>query len=241
MAEVNQAEDLNEVLRVRREKLRELQENGKNPFEEVRFPVRDTAAQVKDNFEAYEGKAVVMAGRLMSKRVMGKASFCDLADGDSHIQLYVRRDEVGDDPYLAFKKFDIGDIVGIHGEVFRTHAGEISVKVTQIKLLAKSLRPLPEKFHGLKDMDLKYRQRYVDLIINPDVRNTFVTRSRIVQEIRNYLNKQGYLEVETPILNTIPGGAAKSAVFSGMRGWTRSIIRNLLLLNYMKRMAIITV
>ncbi len=201
-------EDLNEILRVRREKLQELQDGGNDPFLKVRYDVTHHAAEIKENFEDLEGKKVSLGGRLMSKRVMGKASFCDLADRSDRIQLYVRRDEIGDEPYAAFKKFDIGDVVGVEGEVFRTHAGEISVKVTEITLLAKSLRPLPEKFHGLQDTDLKYRQRYVDLIVNPDVRNTFITRSRIIQEIRKYLDAQGYLEVETPILNTIPGGAA---------------------------------
>ncbi len=201
-------QDLNEILKIRREKLSELKENEKNPFEEVKFERTHSVLDIKGNFEEMEGKEVSLAGRMMSKRIMGKASFCDLADRDGKIQLYVRRDEIGDEPYLEFKKFDIGDIIGICGEVFKTHMGEISIKVKEIKLLAKSLQPLPEKWHGLKDIELKYRQRYVDLIINPDVRNTFVLRSKIIKEIRSYLDKLGYLEVETPILNTIPGGAA---------------------------------
>lgn len=201
-------QDLNEILKIRREKLAELQKNDKNPFEEVKFERTNAVSDIKDKFDEFEDKQVSLAGRMMSKRIMGKASFCDLADRDGKIQLYVRRDEIGDEQYADFKKYDIGDIIGVSGTVFRTHAGEISVKVTNIKLLAKSLQPLPEKWHGLRDIELKYRQRYVDLIINPDVRKTFVIRSRIIKEIRDYLDNLGYLEVETPILNTIPGGAA---------------------------------
>ena len=214
MAEViqNPAEtteqDLNEILRVRREKLRELQENGNDPFEIVRFDADSTAADIKADFENMEGKTVTLAGRLMTKRVMGKASFCDLMDKTGRIQMYVRRDEVGEEPYAAFKKFDIGDIVGAKGEVFLTKTGEISIKVGEITLLAKSLRPLPEKFHGLTDTDTRYRQRYVDLIVNTEVRDTFVKRSKIIASIRRYLDGQGFLEVETPMLVANAGGAA---------------------------------
>lgn len=202
------AEDLNEILRIRREKLDELKNSGKDPYAITIYNRDSNSAEIKDNFEAMEGKTVSVAGRLMSKRGMGKASFCDLSDREGRIQMYVRQDEVGEESYAEFKRFDIGDVVGAVGEVFMTHKGEISIKVKEITLLSKSLRPLPEKFHGLKDMDLKYRQRYVDLIINADVRNTFIVRSKIIKEIRSFLDDRGYLEVETPILNTIPGGAA---------------------------------
>ncbi len=203
---VQETEDLNEILRVRREKLRELQENGQDPFEIVRFDADSTAAGIKAEY--IEGKKVIVAGRLMSKRVMGKASFCNLMDKTGRIQLYVKRDDVGEEPYAAFKKFDIGDIVGAEGEVFKTKTEEISVKVTKLTLLSKSLRPLPEKFHGLTDTDTRYRQRYVDLIMNEDVRDTFVKRSKIISSIRRYLDGQGFLEVETPMLVSNAGGAA---------------------------------
>jgi len=200
-------EDLNEILKVRREKLAELIENGKNPYEITKFDRQHSTKQIIDNYNEFEGKIVVVAGRLMSKRGMGKASFCDLADRDGKIQLYIRKDEVGDETYAEVKKIDIGDIVGISGEVFTTHKGEISIKVQSLQLLTKSLQPLPEKYHGLKDPDLRYRQRYVDLIVNPEVKDTFVKRSKIISSIRNYLNSKDFLEVDTPILNTISGGA----------------------------------
>ncbi len=200
-------EDLNEILKVRREKLAELIENGKNPYEITKFDRQHSTKQIIDNYDEFEGKNVVVAGRLMSKRGMGKASFCDLADRDGKIQLYIRKDEVGDETYAEVKKIDIGDIVGISGEVFTTHKGEISIKVQTLQLLTKSLQPLPEKYHGLKDPDLRYRQRYVDLIVNPEVKDTFVKRSKIISSIRNYLNSNDFLEVDTPILNTISGGA----------------------------------
>ncbi len=205
---MNETEDLNEILQVRREKLRELQENGQDPFAVVRFDADSTAEGIKADFEKLEGKKVTVAGRLMTKRVMGKASFCDLMDKTGRIQMYVRRDEIGEEPYAGFKKFDIGDIVGATGEVFLTKTGEISIKVSEIKLLAKSLRPLPEKFHGLTDTDTRYRQRYVDLIVNTEVRDTFVKRSKIIASIRRYLDGQGFLEVETPMLVANAGGAA---------------------------------
>ena len=205
---MNETEDLNEILQVRREKLRELQENGQDPFAVVRFDADSTAEGIKADFEKLEGKKVTVAGRLMTKRVMGKASFCDLMDKTGRIQMYVRRDEIGEEPYAGFKKFDIGDIVGATGEVFLTKTGEISIKVSEIKLLAESLRPLPEKFHGLTDTDTRYRQRYVDLIVNTEVRDTFVKRSKIIASIRRYLDGQGFLEVETPMLVANAGGAA---------------------------------
>jgi lysyl-tRNA synthetase class 2 len=203
-----QEQDLNEILKIRRDKLKELKESGKNPFEQVKYNKTHSSEYIKENFDALEGSIVSVAGRMLSKRGMGKASFCDLADREGKIQLYVRQDGIGEESYAMFKKYDIGDIIGVEGEVFRTSKGEISVKAGEVVLLSKSLQPLPEKWHGLKDMDLKYRQRYVDLIINPDVRQTFITRSKIIKEIRAFLDNRGYLEVETPILNTIPGGAA---------------------------------
>lgn len=201
-------QDLNEILKVRRAKLEELQKNNNDPFKIVKYEVTHSAKYIVDNFETMEGQFVSIAGRLMSKRGMGKAGFCDVQDRDGKIQIYVKVDEVGKDVYENFKKFDIGDIVGVKGEVFRTHKGEISVKVKEIILLSKSLQPLPEKWHGLKDVDLRYRQRYVDLIVNPDVRKNFIVRSKIIQSIRKFLDERGFLEVDTPILNTIPGGAA---------------------------------
>ena len=206
-AEPTQAE-LNELLRIRRDKLRELQEAGADPFEQVRFDRTNFTTDIKDRFEEMEGQTVRLAGRMMSKRVMGKASFADLSDRYGRLQLYVTRDALGEDVYKAFKKMDIGDLIGIAGEVFRTQKGEISVKVTELTLLSKNLIPLPEKWHGLKDTDMRYRQRYVDLIINPEVRDTFEKRSAIVREIRRFMDGRGFMEVETPCLNTIPGGAA---------------------------------
>lgn len=201
-------QDLSEILKVRRSKLAELQNNNKDPFKNVKYDVTHSTKYIIDNFESMEGQAISIAGRLMSKRGMGKAGFCDVQDRDAKIQIYVRIDEIGQESYEDFKKFDIGDIVGVKGEVFRTHKGEISIKVKEIILLSKSLQPLPEKWHGLKDTDLRYRQRYVDLIVNPEVRNTFVLRSSIIKSIRKFLDDRGFLEVDTPLLNTIPGGAA---------------------------------
>ncbi|MCX8129172.1 MAG: lysine--tRNA ligase [Clostridia bacterium] len=200
-------QDLNEILKVRRLKLHELQENGKDPFKTVKYDVTHSTTYIIDNFENMEGQFVSIAGRLMSKRGMGKASFCDVQDRDGKIQLYVKIDEIGESVYEDFKKFDIGDIVGVKGEVFKTHKGEISLKAKEVTLLSKSLQPLPEKWHGLKDTDLRYRQRYVDLIVNPDVRKTFIARSKIIKSIRKFLDDRGFLEVDTPLLNTIPGGA----------------------------------
>lgn len=201
-------ENLSEIQKVRRAKLAELQQNGKDPFKVFKYDVTSSTSNIIDNFESMEGKYVSIAGRIMSKRGMGKASFCDIQDRDGRIQLYVKMDEVGAEVYEDFKKYDIGDIVGVKGEVFKTHKGEISIKVKEITLLSKSLQPLPEKWHGLKDMDLRYRQRYVDLIVNPEVRRTFVIRSNIIKAIREFLDKRGFLEVDTPLLNTIAGGAA---------------------------------
>ena len=200
--------DLGEQTRVRREKLAELQAAGEDPFQLTRFDWDATSRQIKENFDAMEGKSVKVAGRLMSKRGMGKVSFCDLQDTDGRIQLYARQDEMDEAVYKKFKKFDIGDIVGVDGEVFRTQRGEMSVRAKNITLLSKSLLPLPEKFHGLQDKELRYRQRYVDLMVNPDVKNNFLIRSRFIRFMRRYLDGMGYIEVETPVLNTLAGGAA---------------------------------
>lgn len=201
-------QDINEILKIRREKLAELRGNGEDPYTVTTFDQTHHTAEIAENFDALEGREVKIAGRMMSKRVMGKASFADLRDRDGRIQLYVKRDELGEEEYKKFKKMDIGDIIGVEGEVFRTQRGEISVKAKKITLLSKSLQPLPEKFHGLKDQDLRYRQRYVDLIVNPEVKRTFEIRSKVIRAIRAYLDERGFMEVETPILNTIPGGAA---------------------------------
>ena len=202
------AEELHELKRIRREKLAELQAAGNDPFQQVRFERDHYTSDIHEHFDELEGKTVRLAGRMMSKRIMGKASFSDMTDRYGRLQLYIKRDNVGEDVYKGYKKFDIGDIIGIEGEVFRTQKGEISVAVTELTLLAKNLNPLPEKWHGLKDTDMRYRQRYVDLIVNPGVRDTFEKRSAIVREIRNFMDSRGFMEVETPCLNTIPGGAA---------------------------------
>lgn len=201
-------QELNEILKIRRDKLAQLQNDGADPYRKTRYERTAYTKDIVDNFDTMEGKPVSIAGRLMSKRGMGKASFADLRDRYGRIQLYVRIDEIGDSSYEAYKKYDIGDIVGVEGEVFKTHKGEISVKVSKIELLSKSLQPLPEKWHGLKDTDLRYRRRYVDLIVNPAVRETFEKRSAIIREIRNFMDARGFIEVDTPMLNTIPGGAA---------------------------------
>ena len=201
-------QELSEQRRVRREKLSALQAEGRDPFQQTRFDWDHTSVQIKDNYDALEGQAVKVAGRLMSKRGMGKVSFCDLQDRDGRIQLFVKIDEVGEEAMAAFKKYDIGDIVGVEGEVFRTKMGEISVRAKKITLLSKSLLPLPEKFHGLQDKELRYRQRYVDLMVNPDVKRNFIIRSQFIKFMRSYLDNMGYIEVETPVLNTIAGGAS---------------------------------
>lgn len=193
--------DLNEILRVRREKLDTLKKEGRNPFDMTRFDREYTAKELLDNFDKFQDKEVSLAGRIMAKRIMGKASFCHIQDGLERIQLYVRVDELGEDSYSEFKKYDIGDIVGITGLTFVTHMGEKSIRVKSMVLLTKSLQPLPEKFHGLKDMDLRYRQRYVDLIVNPEVKSVFITRAKIIKAIREFMSNLGYLEVETPVLH----------------------------------------
>ena len=204
---IQSEEELNQLLQIRRDKLNKLKEEGKNPFEIRKFNRTHTSQEIKDHYEELEGKDVTIAGRMMAKRIMGKASFCHIQDGEGRIQSYVSINELGEEAYKQFKEDDIGDIIGITGFVFKTKTGEISIHAKEVTLLSKSLRPLPEKFHGLKDTDLRYRQRYVDLIMNPEVKNTFLSRSRIITEVRNILDKKGYLEVETPILNSISGGA----------------------------------
>ena len=201
-------EDLNHLLKVRREKLAELQESGKDPFKVTKYDVTVHSSEIKENYEVWEGKEVSIAGRLMSKRVMGKASFCNVQDLKGNIQSYVARDSIGEESYKEFKKLDIGDIVGIKGTAFTTKTGEVSIHAESVELLTKSLQILPEKFHGLTNTDLRYRQRYVDLIMNPEVRDTFVKRSQIIKEIRNHLDAQGFMEVETPMLVANAGGAA---------------------------------
>ena len=202
-----QEQDLSQILKVRREKLKTLQDAGRDPFEQTKFVVSAHTQDIKDHFDDMEGQEVTVAGRLMSKRGMGKVSFCDMQDKTGRIQLYARRDEMDEAVYNEFKKYDIGDIVGVKGEVFRTQRGEMSVRCKDVTLLSKSLRPLPEKFHGLTDKELRYRQRYVDLIVNPDSRRNFEIRSRLVSYLRSFLDGRGYMEVETPVLNTISGGA----------------------------------
>lgn len=203
-----QAEDVNQILAVRREKLAKLQAEGKDPFRITKYEVTAHSTEVKNHYDTYEGKEVSVAGRMMFKRIMGKASFCNVQDKDGSIQIYVARDSIGEEPYADFKKMDIGDIVGVKGTVFTTKTGEISIHADSVVLLSKSLQVLPEKFHGLTDTDMRYRQRYVDLIVNPEVRDTFIKRSQIISSIRRYLDSQGFMEVETPMLVNNAGGAA---------------------------------
>ena len=209
-ANENQTEelDINHLMQIRRDKLAELQAQGKNPFEITKFNRTNTAGEIKANYEAFEQKDVTVAGRIIAKRIMGKASFCTIQDSDEKIQSYVSINDLGEESYKAFKTFDIGDIIGITGFVFKTRTEEISVHAKEVTLLTKSLRPLPEKFHGLKDMDLRYRQRYVDLIMNPEVKETFILRSKILKEIRKFMDEHGYMEVETPMLTTVATGDA---------------------------------
>lgn len=205
---VEQELDLNKLMQVRREKLEELQKEGKNPYEVTKYDRTEFANQIKENYEEFEGKDVSIAGRIMAKRIMGKASFCTIQDGAGKIQSYVSINDLGEESYKAFKTYDIGDIIGLKGFVFKTRTEEISIHAKEVVLLTKSLRPLPEKFHGLKDMDLRYRQRYVDLIVNPEVKDTFVLRSKIIKEIRRFMDEKGYMEVETPMLTTVATGDA---------------------------------
>ena len=211
MNETNNEEqevDLNQLMKVRREKLDKLKQAGKDPYKITKFNRTHTSKQIKDNYDELEGKDVTVAGRLMAKRIMGKASFCHIQDSEGKIQSYVSINELGEESYKEFKEYDIGDIIGITGFVFKTKTGEISIHAKEVTLLSKSLRPLPEKFHGLKDTDLRYRQRYVDLIMNPEVKETFIKRAEILKEIRKFMNEKGYMEVETPILTTVATGDA---------------------------------
>ena len=204
---MEQEQDLNQLMIVRRDKLNKLKEEGKDPYKITKFNRTHTSKEIIDNYDELEGKDVTVAGRIMAKRIMGKASFCHIQDSTGKIQSYVSINDLGEESYKSFKEDDIGDIIGITGFVFKTKTGEISIHAKELKLLSKSLRPLPEKFHGLKDTDLRYRQRYIDLIVNPEVKDTFLLRSKIISNIRKILEEKGFLEVETPILNTISGGA----------------------------------
>lgn len=230
--------ELTEVLRVRREKLAQLVEDGKDPFQITKFDVTHHSAEIKDDFDALEGKEVVVAGRMMSKRVMGKASFCNVQDLKGGIQCYVARDAVGEDSYKGFKKFDIGDIIGVRGEVFKTKTGEISIHASAVTLLSKSLQVLPEKFHGLTNTDMRYRQRYVDLIVNPEVKDTFVKRSKIIKEIRNFLDGRGFMEVETPMLVSNAGGAAARPFETHYNALNEDVKLRISLELYLKRLIV---
>jgi len=231
-------EDLNHILKARRDKLAELQAANNDPFFITKYDVEKHSADIKDNFEELDGKSVKIAGRLMSKRVMGKASFCHVQDVKGRIQAYVARDSVGEDEYKAFKKLDIGDIVGVTGEVFKTQTGEISLHATKVELLSKSLKPLPEKFHGLTDTDTRYRQRYVDLIMNEDVKDTFIKRSKIITEIRKFLDGQGFMEVETPMLVSNAGGAAARPFNTHFNALNEDVKLRISLELYLKRLIV---
>lgn len=231
-------EDLNHILKARRDKLAELQAANNDPFFITKYDVEKHSTDIKDNFEELDGKSVKIAGRLMSKRVMGKASFCHVQDLKGRIQAYVARDSVGEDEYKAFKKLDIGDIVGVTGEVFKTQTGEISLHATKVELLSKSLKPLPEKFHGLTDTDTRYRQRYVDLIMNEDVKDTFIKRSKIITEIRKFLDGQGFMEVETPMLVSNAGGAAARPFNTHFNALNEDVKLRISLELYLKRLIV---
>ena len=233
-----QEQDINQLLKVRREKLAELQESGNDPFQITKYDVTNHSTDLRDDFDAYEGKTVSIAGRVMSKRVMGKASFCNVQDLKGNIQSYVARDSIGEEEYKAFKKMDIGDIVGITGEVFKTKTGEISIHASKVELLSKSLQVLPEKFHGLTNRDLRYRQRYVDLIMNPEVKDTFIKRSKIISTIRKYLDNQGFIEVETPMLVSNAGGAAARPFITHSNALDEDFKMRISLELYLKRLIV---
>ncbi len=233
-----QEQDLNHLRKVRREKLAELQANGQNPFEITKYDVTHHSQEVKDNFDELEGKHVVLAGRMMSKRVMGKASFCNVQDLQGNIQSYVARDSIGEEEYKTFKKMDIGDIVGLEGEIFKTKTGEISIHASAVKLLSKSLQILPEKFHGLTNTDTRYRQRYVDLIMNPEVKDTFIKRSKILTAIRKYLGNEGFMEVETPMLVQNAGGAAARPFETHFNALNEDLKLRISLELYLKRLIV---
>ncbi len=240
MAEQNngQAKDENELLKVRRTKLDDLKERGKNPFEITKFDVTHHSKEIKDNFDALEGQDVTIAGRMMFKRVMGKASFCNIQDLKGRIQAYVARDEIGEEDYADFKKYDVGDILGITGRVFKTKTGEISIHASSVTLLSKSLQILPEKFHGLTDTDVRYRQRYVDLIMNEDVKETFIKRSQIISSIRRFLDAQGFMEVETPMLVSNAGGAAARPFETHFNALDEDVKLRISLELYLKRLIV---
>ena len=231
-------QDLNQLLKIRREKLKTLQEEGKDPFRITTYDQTEHSTDIKNHFEEMEGKEVSIAGRMMSKRVMGKASFCDVLDRYDSIQVYVARDQIGEDSYKDFKKYDIGDIIGVKGTVFRTKMGEISVHADQVTLLSKNLVPLPEKFHGLQDTDIRYRQRYLDLIMNRDVRATFEKRSQIIKEIRNFLDKRDFMEVETPMLVENAGGAAARPFVTHYNALDEDVKLRISLELYLKRLIV---
>ena len=233
-----QEQDINQLLKVRREKLAQLQEAGKDPFQITKYDVTHHSTEIKNQFDELEGKEVTIAGRMMSKRVMGKASFCNVQDLKGNIQSYVARDSVGEESYADFKKYDIGDIIGIRGEVFRTKTGEISIHAASVVLLSKSLQILPEKFHGLTNTDIRYRQRYTDLIMNPEVRDTFVKRSRILSSIRRYLDGQGFMEVETPMLVANAGGAAARPFETHFNALNEDLKLRISLELYLKRLIV---
>lgn len=240
MAEENKQveQDINELLKIKRAKLADLQENDKDPFQIMKYDVTYHTKDILENFEKLDGQEVSIAGRIMSKRVMGKASFCNIADVKGNIQAYVRKDVIGEDAYADFKKYDIGDIVGLKGHVFKTHTEEVSVKANEVTLLSKSLQVLPEKFHGLKDTDTRYRQRYVDLIVNPEVKETFIKRSLIIREIRNYLDNQDFIEVETPVLVPNAGGAAAKPFSTHHNSLDQDIHLRISLELYLKRLIV---
>lgn len=233
-----QEQDINQLLKVRREKLAALQETGNDPFQVMKYDQTHHSSDIRDNFDAMEGKPVSIAGRVMAKRVMGKASFCNVQDLKGNIQVYVARDSIGEEPYAAFKKMDIGDIVGIKGEVFRTQKGEISVHASSVLLLSKSLQILPEKFHGLTNTDIRYRQRYVDLIMNEESKETFVKRSKIISAIRRYLDEQGFMEVETPMLVSNAGGAAARPFETHFNALDEDVKLRISLELYLKRLIV---
>lgn len=240
MAQNNQSaeQDLNQLLKVRHDKLKDLQENGKDPFQITKYEVTSHSQEIKDHFDAMEGQTVSVAGRMMFKRVMGKASFCNVQDLQGNIQAYVARDSIGEESYKDFKKYDVGDILGIKGEVFKTKTGEISVHAQEVTLLSKSLQILPEKFHGLTDTDIRYRQRYVDLIMNSEVKDTFIKRSKVLSSIRKYLDGEGFMEVETPMLVSNAGGAAARPFETHFNALNEDLKLRISLELYLKRLIV---
>lgn len=233
-----QEQDINQLIKVRHEKLQELKDNGKDPFRITKFDVTHHSMEIKENYESLEGQQVTIAGRMMFKRVMGKASFCNVTDLQGNIQAYVARDSIGEDSYKDFKKYDVGDILGITGEVFKTKTGEISVHASSVMLLSKSLQILPEKFHGLTDTDMRYRQRYVDLIMNAEVKDTFIKRSKVISSIRKYLDGEGFMEVETPMLVSNAGGAAARPFETHFNALNEDLKLRISLELYLKRLIV---